>query len=50
LLELNKALLIVGEVNNDDGPPKMFPTEIMPLEDAPKKYTRQVHLRVNGCI
>jgi len=42
-----KALLIVGEVNNDEDRPKLFPQEIMPLEDAPKKYTRQVHLRLN---
>ena len=27
--------------------PKIFPQEIMPLADAPKKYTKQVHLRLN---
>ena len=27
--------------------PKIFPQEIMPLEDAPKKYTKQVHLRLH---
>ncbi len=48
LLESNRALLIVGEVNNEDSPPKVFPTEIMPLEDAPKKYTRQVHLHLDA--
>jgi DNA polymerase-3 subunit alpha len=42
-----RALLVVGEVNNDEDKPKLFPLEIMPLEDAPKKFTRQVHLRLN---
>ena len=46
MLVPNKALLIVGEVNNDEGKPKIFPQEIMPLEDAPRKYTRQVHFRL----
>jgi DNA polymerase III subunit alpha len=41
-----KALLVVGEVNNDEDKPKLFPSEIMPLEDAPRKFTRQVHLRL----
>jgi DNA polymerase III subunit alpha len=47
LLELNKAILVVGEVNTGDDKPKIFPQEIMPLEDAPKKYTKQVHLRLH---
>jgi DNA polymerase-3 subunit alpha len=47
LVVLGKALLIVGEVNNDEDRPKIFPQEIMPLEDAPRKYTRQVHLRLH---
>jgi DNA polymerase-3 subunit alpha len=47
LLVLNKAILVVGEVNNGEDKPKIFPQEIMPLEDAPKKYTRQVHFRLH---
>ena len=47
LLVAGKALLVVGEVNNDEDRPKLFPQEIMPLEDAPRKYTKQVHLRLN---
>jgi DNA polymerase-3 subunit alpha len=43
----NKAILVVGEVNNGEDKPKIFPQEIMPLEQAPIKYTRQVHLRLN---
>jgi DNA polymerase III subunit alpha len=48
LLEANKALLIVGEVNNDEDRPKIFPVDMMPLDDAPKKYTKQVHFRLNA--
>jgi len=48
LLVPGKALLIVGEVNNDDDRPKVFPQEILALEDVPRKYTRQVHLRLNA--
>jgi len=47
LLEVNKAILVVGEVNTGDDRPKIFPQEILPLEDAPKKYTKQVHLRLH---
>ena len=47
LLEVNKAILVTGEVNTGDDKPKIFPQEIMPLEDAPKKYTKQVHLRLH---
>ncbi|MEO5804147.1 MAG: DNA polymerase III subunit alpha, partial [Verrucomicrobiota bacterium] len=47
LLVPNKAVLIVGEVNTGDDKPKIFPQEMMPLEDAPRKYTKQVHLRLN---
>jgi DNA polymerase-3 subunit alpha len=47
LLEMNKAILVVGEVNTGDDKPKIFPQEIMPLEDAPKRFTKQVHLRLH---
>ncbi len=47
LLVPQKALLVVGEVNNDEDKPKLFPTEIMPLEDALRKFTKQVHFRLN---
>jgi hypothetical protein len=46
LLEANKAILVVGEVSTGEDRPKIFPQDIMPLEDAPKKYTKQVHLRL----
>ena len=47
LLVMNNAILIIGEVNTSEDKPKIFPQEIMPLEDAPKKYTRQVHFRLH---
>ena len=48
LLIPNQALLIIGEVNNDEGKPKLFPQEIMPLDEAPRRYTTQVHFRLNA--
>jgi DNA polymerase-3 subunit alpha len=47
LLEVNKAILVIGEVSTGEDRPKIFPQEIMPLEAAPKKYTKQVYLHLN---
>ena len=47
LLTPNKAILVIGEVSNSEDGLKIFPQEILPLEDAPKKYTKQVHLRLH---
>jgi DNA polymerase-3 subunit alpha len=47
LLEANKAILVIGEVSTGEDRPKIFPQDIMPLADAAKKYTKQVHLRLN---
>ena len=47
LLVQSKAILVIGEVNTGDDKPKIFPQEIMPLEDAPRRFTRQVHLRLH---
>src|SRR5207248_1347952 len=47
LLAPNTAILVVGEVTNGDDKPKIFPQEIMRLEEAPKRYTKQVHLRLH---
>jgi DNA polymerase-3 subunit alpha len=47
LLIPGKAILVIGEVNLGDDRPKIFPQEIMPLEDAPLRYTKQVHLRLH---
>jgi DNA polymerase-3 subunit alpha len=48
LLTQGRPILVIGEVNNGDDKPKIFPQEIMPLEDAPRKFTKQVHLRLNA--
>jgi len=47
LLAPGKAILVIGEVSVGDDRPKIFPQEIMPLEDAPLRYTKQVHLRLH---
>jgi DNA polymerase III subunit alpha len=47
LLEVNTAILVIGEISTSEDKPKIFPQEIMPLADAPKKFTKQVHLRLN---
>jgi DNA polymerase-3 subunit alpha len=47
LLAPGKAILVIGEVNTGDDKPKIFPQEIMPLEDAPRRFTKQVHLRLH---
>ncbi len=47
LLVPGKAILVIGEVNTGDDRPKIFPQEILPLEDAPRRFTKQVHLRLH---
>jgi DNA polymerase-3 subunit alpha len=47
LLAPNTAILVVGEVTTGEDKPKIFAQEIMRLEEAPKRYTKQVHLRLN---
>ncbi|MEW6305914.1 MAG: DNA polymerase III subunit alpha [Verrucomicrobiota bacterium] len=42
----NTPVLVLGEVNTGEDKPKIFPTEILKLEDAPRLYTKQVHLRL----
>jgi hypothetical protein len=41
-------LLVTGEVNLGEDKPKIFPQEIIALEDALQVYTRQVHLRLQA--
>ena len=47
LLVPGKASLVIGEVNAGDDKPKVFPQEIMLLDQAPAKFTKQVHLRLH---
>jgi DNA polymerase III subunit alpha len=48
LLNVNQTVLVVGEIALGDDRPKLFPQEIIPLEQAPARYTRQVHLRLHS--
>ena len=41
------ALLVVGEVSTGEDKPKLFPTEILRLEDAPRRLTKQVQLQLD---
>jgi DNA polymerase-3 subunit alpha len=45
LLEVNQAVMVVAEVSHGEDQPKLFPQEIMLLEEAPRRFTRQVHVR-----
>jgi len=47
LLVVGKGVFVIGEVNNSEDKAKIFPQEIMPIEEAPRRYTRQVHLRLH---
>jgi DNA polymerase-3 subunit alpha len=47
LLTPGKAILVIGEVTAGDDKPKVFPQEIMLLEQAPGRFTKQVHLRLH---
>jgi len=46
LIELNKPLMFIGEANNTEDVPKIFPQEVFPIDEAPGRYTKQVHLRL----
>ncbi|MBX3746462.1 MAG: DNA polymerase III subunit alpha [Verrucomicrobiae bacterium] len=46
LLVAGRCLFVVGEVNAGEDRPKIFPQEIYPLEEVPRRLTRQVHLRL----
>ena len=46
LFTTSNALLVAGEVSTGEDKPKIFPTEILRLEDAPRKMTRHVHVRL----
>ena len=48
LLLSNKTVLVIGEANNNENTPKIFPQEIIALDDAPAKFTQQVQFRLNG--
>lgn len=47
LLELNQPIMVVGEVSTTEDRPKIFPQEIVPLDDAPKRWTKRVTLHLH---
>ncbi|HZR17517.1 MAG TPA: DNA polymerase III subunit alpha [Verrucomicrobiae bacterium] len=47
LLVQGQPIFVVGEVSTGDDRPKIFPQEIMPLDEAPSRFTKQVHLRLH---
>jgi DNA polymerase-3 subunit alpha len=47
-LQVNQAILVAGEVNQGDDKPKLFPLELYPLEEAPRRLTKQIHFRFIG--
>ncbi|HRZ99954.1 MAG TPA: DNA polymerase III subunit alpha, partial [Candidatus Paceibacterota bacterium] len=46
VLTPGQAVLITAEVNSGEDKPKLFPQEAVLLEEAPARYTRQVHFRL----
>ena len=46
LFVVNTPVLVTGEVSLNEDRPKIFPVEILSLEDAPRRLTKQVHLRL----
>jgi DNA polymerase-3 subunit alpha len=46
LMEEDKVFFITGEVNNDDDKPKIFPTEILTPDQARRKWTQQIFIRL----
>lgn len=47
LLAPKNLILATGEISTGDEQPKLFPQEIINLDDAPRRLTRQVHFRIN---
>ena len=48
LFVVNQALLVTAEVSTGEERPKLFPQEILPLDAAPKKFTKRVQLRLKS--
>ena len=43
----NATVMVIGEVSNSEDGSKIFPQEILPLADAQRRFTKQVHLRLH---
>ncbi len=46
LLTVGKVILVTGEVNTGEDKAKIFPSEIILLEDAPKKFAKQFYVLI----
>src|SRR5207245_9501582 len=43
LLVQGNAIFVIGEINAGDERPKIFPQEILKLDEAPRRFTTQAH-------
>ena len=48
MLEEDQAFFVVGEVNNDDDKPKIFPTEVMTVDQGRRKWSHQIFVRIRS--
>ncbi len=46
LFVAGKPVFVIGEVSTGEDRPKIFPIEILPIEEAPARWTLQVHVRL----
>ena len=46
-LQVNQAVFVIGEVGTGDDRPKIFPVDLILMEEAPARFTSQVHLRLH---
>lgn len=47
ILQENKIVFIAGELSSGEDNLKIFPREIVPLENAPAQFTKEIHIRIN---
>ena len=50
LFVANLPIMVVGEVATGEDKPKIFPTDIFRLEEAPRRLTKQVQLRLPSTV
>ena len=48
LFVANQPLLVTAEVSTGEDKPKLFPQEILRLDDAPRKFTKRIQLRMRS--
>jgi DNA polymerase-3 subunit alpha len=48
LFVANQPLLVTAEVSTGEDKPKLFPQEILRLDDAPRKFTKRIQLRMRA--